>query len=135
MTSGNSGSLTVEDWLALERFDYARVGERWAVLRLLAGIGQEHGAPAQAKLVVERDAGSYAEAADRGRELIDARPEQGYLYYNVACCESLAGRTADAIEHLRQAIDMLEGCRDMANEDSDFDPIRGEPAFQELIAR
>ena len=44
------------------------------------------------------DAGEYAEAADRGRELIDAYPDLGYLYYNVACCESLAGRTADAIE-------------------------------------
>jgi tetratricopeptide (TPR) repeat protein len=81
------------------------------------------------------DAGRYAEAADGGRELIAARPDQGYLYYNVACCESLAGRTADAIEHLHQAIDMWEGCRDMANEDSDFDPIRDEAAFQELIGR
>ncbi len=68
------------------------------------------------------DAGRYAEAADRGRELIEAHPEQGYLYYNVACCESLAGRETDAIEHLRQAIGMWEGCRDMANADSDFDP-------------
>jgi hypothetical protein len=51
----------------------------------------------------------------------------------VACCESLAGGTADAIEHLRQAIDMWEGCRHMAKEDSDFDPIRNEPAFAELI--
>jgi tetratricopeptide (TPR) repeat protein len=81
------------------------------------------------------DAGKYAEAADKGRELIEARPDQGYLYYNVACCESLAGRTADAVEHLRQAIDMWDGCRDMAKEDSDFDPIRDEPAFQELIGR
>jgi hypothetical protein len=45
------------------------------------------------------------------------------------------GRTADAIEHLRQAIDMCEGCRDMAKEDSDFDPIRDEPPFEELIGR
>ena len=36
-------------------------------------------------------------------------PRQGYLYYNVACCESLAGRTADAIEHLRQAIEHVGG--------------------------
>jgi hypothetical protein len=63
------------------------------------------------------DAGRYAEAADRGRDLIDAHPDQAYLYYNVACCESLAGRTADAIEHLRQSIDMWEGCRDMAREE------------------
>ncbi len=78
------------------------------------------------------DAGRYAEAADRGCELIEARPDQGHLYYNVACCESLAGRTTDAIEHLRQAIDMWEGCREMASRDSDFDPIRDEPAFKEL---
>ena len=53
----------------------------------------------------------------------------------MACCESLAGRTADAIEQLRQAIDIWEGCRDMAKADSDFDPIRDQPAFQELIDR
>jgi hypothetical protein len=81
------------------------------------------------------DAGRYAEAADKGRELIEAYPGQAYLYYNVACCESLASRTADAIEHLRQAIDMWEGCRDMAKSDSDFDPIRDEPAFEELTGR
>jgi hypothetical protein len=80
------------------------------------------------------EAGKYAEAADRGRELIEAWPDQTYLYYNVACCESLAGRTADAVEHLRQAIAMWEGCRDMAQADSDFDPIRDQPSFQELIA-
>jgi hypothetical protein len=28
---------------------------------------------------------------------------------------------------------MWEGCRDMAKEDSDFDPIRNEPAFGELV--
>jgi tetratricopeptide (TPR) repeat protein len=75
----------------------------------------------------------YAEAADRGRELIEARPDQAYLYYNVACCESLAGRTVDAIEHLRRAIEMWEGCRDMAREDKDFDPLRDDPAFRELV--
>ena len=81
------------------------------------------------------EAGKYAEAADKGLELIEARPDQPYLLYNTACCESLAGRTADAVEHLRRAIDMWEGCRDMAKEDSDFDPIRNEPAFRELIDR
>jgi hypothetical protein len=79
------------------------------------------------------DAGKYAEAAETGRELIEARPDQPYLYYNVACCQSLAGRTADSIEHLRRAIEMWAGCRDLAREDSDFDPMRDEPAFRELI--
>jgi hypothetical protein len=76
--------------------------------------------------------GRYAEAADEGRKLIDAHPGLGYLLYNTACCESLAGRGDDAVEHLRQAIDLWEGCRAMARDDSDFDPIRDEPAFAEL---
>jgi hypothetical protein len=79
------------------------------------------------------EAGRYADAADRGRELIEADPHQAHLYYNTACCESLAARTADAIEHLGRAIEMWEGCREMAKEDSDFDPIRNEPAFQALV--
>jgi hypothetical protein len=57
------------------------------------------------------------------------------VFYNVACCESLAGRTADAVDHLRQAIDLWEGFREMAEQDSDFDPTRDEPAFQALINR
>jgi tetratricopeptide (TPR) repeat protein len=81
------------------------------------------------------EAGEYAEAADRGRELIDAYPDQGALYYNTACCESLAGRAADAVDHLRRAIDMWDGCRGLAKEDTDFDPIRDEPAFRELVVR
>jgi tetratricopeptide (TPR) repeat protein len=80
------------------------------------------------------EAGKYAEAADQGRELIEAHPEYAGPLYNLACCESLAGRTADAIEHLRLAIDRKEGFRSLAAEDSDFDPIRDEPAFKELVS-
>jgi hypothetical protein len=79
------------------------------------------------------EAGEYAEAADRARELIDAHPEYGDLLYNVACCESRAGRTDDAIDHLRRAIDRQELLRSLAAGDSDFDPIREEPAFRELV--
>ena len=80
------------------------------------------------------EAGMYAEAADRGREEIEAHPEYAVPLYNLACCESLAGRTSEAIEHLRLAIDRAERFRSLAAEDSDFDPIRDEPAFRELVA-
>jgi tetratricopeptide (TPR) repeat protein len=78
-------------------------------------------------------AGEYAEAADRGRKLIEAHPEYAGPLYNLACCESLAGRTAEAIEHLRLAVDRSERFRSFAADDSDFDPIREEPAFKELV--
>lgn len=81
------------------------------------------------------ETGEYAEAADRGRELLEEYPQDPRLFYNVACCESLAGRTADALEHLGRALDASETVRAMAQHDSDFDPIRDEPAFQKLIGR
>ena len=68
------------------------------------------------------------------RGLVEAHPEYPLLAYNLACCESLAGRTADAIEHLRLAIEGSERVREFAAGDSDFDPIREEPAFKELLA-
>jgi hypothetical protein len=80
------------------------------------------------------EAGEYAEAADRGRALLEQYPEDGKLLYNLACCESLAGRTADALEHLGRVVEMSEDVRRMAAGDSDFDPIRDEPAFRELVA-
>ena len=79
------------------------------------------------------ESGEYAEAADRGRKLCEAHPEYPGLLYNLACCESLAGRSAEAIEHLRLAIDRSEQTRSFAAGDTDFDPIRDEPAFKELL--
>ncbi len=76
--------------------------------------------------------GEYAEAADLGRRLVEAHPQYAGLFYNLACCESLAGRSADAVDHLGQAIDRSERFRAYAKDDSDFDPIRHEPGFQEL---
>jgi tetratricopeptide (TPR) repeat protein len=92
-------------------------------------IGWELWAPLQPLY----QAGEYATAADRGRELIEENPEYPGLLFNVACCESLAGRTDDALEHLRLAVGKSERVRAFAAGDSDLDPIRDEPAFRELV--
>ena len=81
------------------------------------------------------EAGEYTEVADRGRALVAEHPEHPTLLYNLACCESLAGRPGDAIKHLRAAIDLNEEFRPMAAEDSDFDPIRRQPAFGDLVGQ
>jgi tetratricopeptide (TPR) repeat protein len=79
------------------------------------------------------EAGKYAEAADRARELIADGAQYPELLYNLACCESLAGQKTAAVEHLRQAIGSTEELRSLARDDSDLDPIRNEPGFKELI--
>jgi tetratricopeptide (TPR) repeat protein len=80
------------------------------------------------------EAGDYAEVVERGRAMIEADPQYALLFYNVACCESLTGQTTEALEHLRQAIELSERFRDYAKNDSDLDALRGEPAYQELVA-
>jgi hypothetical protein len=77
--------------------------------------------------------GKAAEVADRLGILVEAHPEYTLLFYNLACCESLAGRTAGALDHLRHAIEMSERFREFAKGDSDLDAIRDEPAFKELV--
>jgi tetratricopeptide (TPR) repeat protein len=78
-------------------------------------------------------AGGYAEVADRLGALVEANPQYPMLFFNLACCESLSGQTADALEHLRRAVQMSEEFRHSAKTDSDLDPIRDEPAFKQLI--
>jgi tetratricopeptide (TPR) repeat protein len=78
-------------------------------------------------------AGDYDGAIERGRDLVEANPQYPTPLYNLACCESLAGRTSDAIEHLRQAVGRSEQARELARRDPDFDPIRGDPAFKEIV--
>jgi tetratricopeptide (TPR) repeat protein len=79
------------------------------------------------------ESGDYAEAADRLRAQVEAHPGYPLLLYNLACCESLAGRTADALEHLRLAVERSERLRSLAAEDSDLDAIRDEPEFKEMV--
>ena len=79
------------------------------------------------------EAGEFAEAADRGAALVEANPGYPNVVYNLACCESLAGRKADALKHLEQAISLSDRSREWARGDSDFDAIRDEPRFRELV--
>jgi tetratricopeptide (TPR) repeat protein len=87
-----------------------------------------------APLFPRYQAGEYAEVADRLREVVAASPQYPMLFFNLACCESLTGRTSDALEHLRHAIAMSEEFRQNAKDDTDLDPIRDEPGFQQLIS-
>jgi len=79
------------------------------------------------------EAGDHTAVVERGREVIEANPQYAVPMYNLACCEALTGRTTDSIEHLRQAIERQERLREFAKQDSDLDPLRGEPAFKELV--
>jgi tetratricopeptide (TPR) repeat protein len=77
--------------------------------------------------------GKYAEAADMAHGIVEANPEYPALLYNLACCESLAGRKDDAVRHLRSAIERSAQLRRLAVEDDDVAAIRDDPAIKELL--
>jgi quercetin dioxygenase-like cupin family protein len=76
----------------------------------------------------------YAEAADVLREAVRRFPDSAGLHYNLACFDSMAGAEPEAVAAtLSRSFELFPGFRDYAREDSDFDRIRDEPAFKELV--
>lgn len=61
-------------------------------------------------------------------------PRKAGIFFNIACCEALLGRTDDAIGHLREAIEADPDAAELARTDSDLDSIRDDPRFAELVA-
>jgi uncharacterized Ntn-hydrolase superfamily protein len=52
------------------------------------------------------------------------RREDALVLYNLACYESLAGRSDLSLAHLRRSIDLDASYRALAADDPDFDPVR-----------
>jgi hypothetical protein len=80
------------------------------------------------------EAGDYAHAVEKARGLVETYPQYAAPMYNLACCEALAGMTDEAIRRLRAAIELRPSSRDLAKNDTDFDPIRDESRFRDLVA-
>ena len=73
---------------------------------------------------------------DKAVEVLDeARQEyqdDAGVLYNLACAESMLGRSDDALAHLEQSF-MQERFREAAKTDPDFDPVRDDPRFKQLV--
>jgi tetratricopeptide (TPR) repeat protein len=75
---------------------------------------------------------------DEGRaimeQLIAAKPDYWAVHYNAGCYEALAGDSDAAFAHLRRAQEL--GAAEAApyfREDTDLDPLRDDPRFQEFL--
>ena len=80
------------------------------------------------------NSGDWEGAIAVAKPAVEANPEFAGPLYNLACVESLAGHADDAIGHLRQALEQGPRFRELAREDTDFDSIRDDPRFAELVA-
>ena len=77
---------------------------------------------------------NYEEAISSYDKAVEFKPDFHEAWYNKACSYSLQGNIEQAIENLKTAISLnLDKYREMAKTDSDFDAIREDERFQELI--
>ena len=77
--------------------------------------------------------GEYDKAADVLEQAAAEHPDDPGVLYNLTCAESMLGRKAEALGHLRRSAEQSERHREFAKTDTDFDPIRDEPEFAEIV--
>jgi quercetin dioxygenase-like cupin family protein len=94
---------------------------------------ESHGWEIWAPLAPLYQAGEYEQLAERLGPVMAEDPPYWGIHYNAACIYSLTGRTDEALTHLRRAAQLSEEARGLAQEDTDLDAIRDEPAFKELV--
>ena len=78
-------------------------------------------------------AGEYDRGIEVLAEGLEHHPESPGLNYQLACYHALAGRSREAIKHLRIALAGSDGrVAEWAAEDEDLDSIRADPDFPKL---
>jgi len=76
-----------------------------------------------------RVAGDYDAYVSALASALVRRPDHPATLYNLACAEALAGRTDDALAHLRRALELKPEWADMARKDDDFASVRDAPGW------
>jgi len=77
--------------------------------------------------------GRYADGLHIDKRLIQLRPSDPLVHYNLACSFALLKRTDAALKTLRRAIEL--GYRDFRymREDRDLDGVRHDPRFRQML--
>ena len=64
---------------------------------------------------------------------VDVEPGSAILHYNLACYWSLARNHRLALHYLTNALEIDGNFRDFVRDEPDFDPMRNDPIFRDLI--
>jgi TolB-like protein/Tfp pilus assembly protein PilF len=79
--------------------------------------------------------GDREKSLEWARAAIAQEPDEPMVLYNVGCIFSLAGETEKAINVLERAVERGLTQRGWFEHDSNLDPLRAHPRFQELLKR
>jgi uncharacterized Ntn-hydrolase superfamily protein len=98
----------------------------------LLGIHQVWDALRRASLFHEP--GKYRDGATILREALARHGDDPVLLYDLACFESLAGDTEEALTHVTRSLELDPQLGLGAAADSDFEAIRQDPRFRALVS-
>ncbi len=79
--------------------------------------------------------GERERAMDWVERALALRPDDPTTLYNCACFYSLAGEVERSLDCLERAVGTGFGLRDWIEHDSDLDPLRDHPRYQQLLTR
>jgi serine/threonine protein kinase/Tfp pilus assembly protein PilF len=80
-------------------------------------------------------AGQRERGLEWARRAIESDPDDAMMMYNTGCFYAVQGEAEDALACFGKAIQMGYGHREWADQDSDWDSLRNDPRFQELLKK
>ncbi len=83
--------------------------------------------------VIKANEASYEEAVRLLEKALEATPKDEKVHYVLASTLAAKGDRREALEHLREAIELNATNRIYARNDPDFEPLRDDENFQNLI--
>jgi Flp pilus assembly protein TadD len=77
--------------------------------------------------------GELTKAIDALEHAVSIEPGEAVLHYNLACYWSLARDRRHALRSLAKALSIDGNFRDFVDDEPDFDPLRNDPLFINLV--
>ncbi len=77
--------------------------------------------------------GKIDRAIESLEEALSVQPRDALINYNLACYWSLASNKRQALAYLAKALKLEDDYRTLIADETDFDPIRNDPAFKALV--
>lgn len=136
----STNSLTyLHEWVMKKDADYLRLDINRYSRRTLPLVDGAPLSPAEREAYQAAmkmyDQKQYAPAAEAIAKLARTPRNDGGVYYNLACCQALAGKADEAMKSLTEAAE--RGWRNSGQTESDADlvSLRERPEFKALIAK